>query len=377
VEGQRFPVNFPPPNVSASNPDTSVNWAGFEPISSSPGFFHKNRVPYAEDYSLSIQRQLGNDSVLSVSYVGTQGHNLLSNLESNPGNPALCLSLSQPSDVVPGGATCGPFSENAVFTRANGQVVNGTRGPLGNAFGSDGYYITIGNSNYNSLQVSFRHRSGPLELLGAYTWSKSIDDSSGWQEQINVLNQRLGRAISSFDVPYNFVISYHYDLPFNKLHGGRLTSGWVLSGISRFASGLPVTMGEGDDHSLLGTFSPGAGAQLDTPNYNGGSLTFNRNPRSGLAYFDPTKFSLETLGQLGTSDRRMFHGPGINNFDLALLKDTHITESKVLQLRFEFFNVFNHSQFQNPNGSILSGTFGYVTNANAPRIGQVALKLIF
>jgi len=59
------------------------------------------------------------------------------------------------------------------------------------------------------------------------------------------------------------------------------------------------------------------------------------------------------------------------------LKDTHITESKLLQFRFEFFNAFNHAQFQNPTGSILNGTFGYVTNANAPRIGQVALKLVF
>jgi len=377
VEGQRFPVNFPPPNVSASNPDNSINWAQFTPISSSPGFWYKNRVPYAEHYSLSIQRQIAHSSVLSVSYVGTQGHGLLSNLEANPGNPALCLGLSHLSDVIPGGATCGPGSENTVFTRANGQVVNGTRGPLGNAFGSDGYYVTIGNSNYNSMQVSFRHRSGPLELLGAYTWSKSIDDSSGWQEQINVVNQRLGRAISSFDCPQNFVVSYHYDLPFNKLHGGRLTNGWVLTGITRFASGLPVTLQENDDHSLLGTANPGAGAPIDMPDYNGGTLTFNRDPRSGQAYFNPTQFSPEPLGQLGTADRRMFHGPGINNWDLALLKDTKITESKLLQLRFEFFNAFNHAQFQGPQGNFLNGTFGYVTNANAPRIGQVALKLVF
>jgi len=80
---------------------------------------------------------------------------------------------------------------------------------------------------------------------------------------------------------------------------------------------------------------------------------------------------------LGTADRRMFHGPGINNWDLALLKDTKITESKLLQLRFEFFNAFNHAQFQGPQGNFLNGTFGYVTNANAPRIGQVALKLVF
>jgi hypothetical protein len=386
VEGQRFPVAFPPPNVSASNPDNSINWAQFEPISSSAGFWYKNRVPYAEDYSFSIQRQIGNNSVLSVSYVGTEGHALLSDLESNTGNPALCLSLSQPSQVAPGSPTCGPYSENAVYTRANGQVVNGTRYPLGNAFGSDGYFITIGNSNYNSMQASFKHRSGPLEVLAAYTWSKSIDDASGWGDQINVLNYRLSRALSSFDEPQNLVISYHYDLPLDKIRRSRATSGWTVSGITRFASGLPVFLTEPDDNSLLGTFGTGPGGNgVDTPNFNGGTLTFNRNPRSGLPYFDPNDFSPEALGQLGTANRRFFHGPGINNFDMALLKDTHITESKVLQFRFEFFNVFNHAQFIIPEqgftgagtGNILSGTFGYVTNANPGRIGQVALKFLF
>jgi hypothetical protein len=138
-----------------------------------------------------------------------------------------------------------------------------------------------------------------------------------------------------------------------------------------------VTLYENDDNSLLGTPNPGAGAAVDRPNYNGGTLTFNRDPRSGLAYFNPNQFSKEALGQLGTADKRIFHGPGINNWDIALLKDTKITESKLLQLRFEFFNAFNHAQFQAPQGSILSSTFGYVTSANAPRIGQVALKLLF
>jgi len=377
VERQRFPVTFPPSNVSASNPDNSVDWSQFTPISSSPGFWYKNRVPYAEHYSLSLQRQFGTASVLSVSYVGTQGHSLLSDLESNPGNPALCLSVSQASQVVPGGATCGPFGENNVITRLDGTVINGTRSPFSNALGSNGYFMTIGNSNYNSMQVSFRHRSGPLELLAGYTWSKSIDDSSGWGDQINVVNQRLGRVISSFDVPHNFVVSYHYDLPFDRLKRSRLTSGWVLTGITRFSTGLPVTLRENDDHSLLGTFCTGPNCnEVDTPNYLGGSLQFH-DPRSGLPYFDPNVFGLEALGQLGSAAKRMFHGPGINNWDMALLKDTHITESKILQLRFEFFNVFNHAQFQNPTGSILNSTFGFVTNANDPRIGQVALKLLF
>ena len=104
--------------------------------------------------------KIGTNSVLSASYVGTQAHALLSDLEANVGNPALCLSASQPNQVAAGGATCGPFGENGVYTLANGMVINGTRYPLGNAFGSNGYFITMGNSNYNSLQATFKHRSG-------------------------------------------------------------------------------------------------------------------------------------------------------------------------------------------------------------------------
>ncbi|MGA8593845.1 MAG: TonB-dependent receptor [Bryobacteraceae bacterium] len=377
-EGQRFPVIFPPPGVSAKNPDNSVNWAQFLPISSSPGFYYRNRVPYAEDYSLSIQRQIGNNNVLSLSYVGTQGHALLSDLEANVGNPALCLSANQPSQVAPGSATCGPFGENGVYTLANGQVINGTRYPLGNSFGSNGYFITMGNSNYNSLQATLRHRSGPLELLVGYTWSKSIDDSSGWGDQINPLNYRLSRSLSAFDVPQDIVISYHYELPFARLFKpNRLTSGWIISGVTRFASGLPIFLTETDDRSLLGTsFTGPNGNEVDTPNYTPGNLDF-KNPRSGQPYFNTSLFSPEPLGQLGTANKRFFHGPGIDNWDMALLKDINLAESKIIQLRFEFFNVFNHAQFMNPSGNINNGTFGYVTQARDPRIGQVALKFLF
>ena len=377
-EGQRFPVAFPPPNVSARNPDSSVNWAQFLPISSSPGFYYKNRIPYAEDYSFSLQRQFTGNDILGVSYVGTQAHALLSDLEANVGNPALCLTASQPSQVAPGSPTCGPFGENGVYTLTNGQVINGTRYPLGNNFGSNGYFITMGNSNYNSLQVTFKHRSGPFEMLAAYTWSKSIDQSSGWGDQINPLNYRLSRSLSAFDVPQNVVISYNYELPFNKLfHPGRFTSGWILTGISRFASGLPVFLTETDDHSLLGTSSTGPnGTEVDTPNYTPGKLNFT-NPRSGEPYFNTSLFSLESIGQLGTANKRFFHGPGQDNWDMALLKDLKLTESKTLQFRFEFFNIFNHAQFLNPSGNINSGTFGYVTQARDPRIGQLALKLLF
>ena len=215
-------------------------------------------------------------------------------------------------------------------------------------------------------------------MLAAYTWSKSIDNSSGWGDQINPLNYRLSRSLSSFDVPQNVVVSYVYRLPFDTLfHPNRLTLGWTLTGISRFASGLPIFLTEADDRSLLGTSSTGPNStEVDTPNVSPGKLNFT-NPRSGLPYFNTSLFSVEDLGQLGTANKRYFHGPGIDNWDLSLLKDLKLTESKSLQFRFEFFNVFNHAQFLNPSGNINSSNFGVVTQARDPRIGQVALKFLF
>ena len=101
------------------------------------------------------------------------------------------------------------------------------------------------------------------------------------------------------------------------------------------------------------------------------------DPRTRLAYFNTAIFSRENIGQFGTCNQRFFHGPGTNNFDMALLKDLRITESKIVQFRFEFFNVFNHTQFNNPSGSVTSSTFGLVTSARSARVGQVAMKFLF
>jgi hypothetical protein len=101
------------------------------------------------------------------------------------------------------------------------------------------------------------------------------------------------------------------------------------------------------------------------------------NPRHGKPYFTTSLFSNEQLGQFGNSRRRFFHGPGLNNWNIALLKNTKITESKELQLRLEGFNVFNHAQFQNPSGEINSSQFGVVTGARDPRILQIGAKFFF
>jgi len=315
--------------------------------------------------------------LLSLAYVGTQGHHLLSAEQANLGNAALCLSLSQPSQVAANSPTCGPFGESNVYTTASGATVNGTRGPLGINFTSDAYFRTIGNSDYNSFQVNLRHRSGSLEFLAGYTFSKALDTGSGYGEQVDPINPRL-KSLSAFDVTHNFVASYVYRLPFDKLASNRLTRGWAVSGITHFSTGLPVTIIETDDRSLLGTSGSGPiQLPVDTPNFTPGPMNFT-DPRSGTSYFNTSLFSLEALGQLGDARRRFFHGPGINNWDVSLSKDTKVTETTALQFRTEFFNAFNHTQFGLPDGNINDGTsFGQIHSANAPRIIQLGLKFLF
>lgn len=382
-EGQYFPVQLAALNATASHPDTTLDWSQFEPISGMPNYLPGNKIPYTEEYTLSIEHGFGNNTVLDASYVGNQAHHLLVLEETNAGNPALCLFLSNPANLAPGQTPCGPFLEGNTFVTASGQTINGTRGPLGSNFGSDTAETTIGNSNFNSLQVTLRHTSGPLQLLAAYTWSKSLDQSSNLGEEVNPLNPSLSQALSAFDITQNFVVSYSYQLPLERLLHRRneWTQGWELSGITRFASGLPVTLINYGDNSLLGAEPNGINYfGVDEPDVAAGSLNLNRNPRSGQAYFNAGLFSENALGTPGNASRRYFHGPGMENFDMAVLKNLRLGESKSLQFRLEAFNVFNHAQFFGPqavDGNISSSTFGQVVSAAAPRLVQAGLKFAF
>ncbi len=234
---------------------------------------------------LSIQRQFGQNTLLSVNYVGNEGHRLLVLVESNPGNPALCLSLSQSAAVAAGTPTCGPFGESNVYTTAAGQTVYGTRTVLGPNFGSNANQATTGNSNYNSLQVSLRHTSGRLQTFASYTYGKSLDHSSNMGEEVNPTNAALSYAISSFDIKQNFVLSYDYTLPVERLfgNGNSWTKDWTISGITHLSTGFPITMINNSDDSLLGTNPNGVNnAGIDEPDYSGGSLEINHNPGNGL-----------------------------------------------------------------------------------------------
>jgi carboxypeptidase family protein/TonB-dependent receptor-like protein len=382
-QGNPFPLSFPPLNTTINHPDPNVNFSVFEPIAGATGPNPRNTFPYNENYFLSIERQFGANTLLNLSYVGSQAHHLLLTYSVNPGNPALCLALSKPGSVAPGSATCGPFGEDTQYVSASGQVFNGTRGPFGSAFGNDDFEGSFGNSTYNSFQATLRHSGPRLSVLIGYTYSKSIDEASALGDTVNPFDYEATRALSAWDLRHNLVASYDYQLPFDKLttKARLLTQGWALSGITRISSGFPVTIKSNDDNSLQGSIPNGVNNySLDTADYNGAPLNLNGNPRNGLPYFNAAAFSESALGSPGDVSRRSFYGPGMLNFDMALLKDFKLRESRLLQLRLETFNTFNHAQFFGPaavNGNIDSPLFGQVVKAASPRLVQAALKVTF
>jgi hypothetical protein len=377
-----FPNYIPPPPGTSGNfkgcatcPVGPINW--LEPINGDPVYSVYNVTPYADDYHVTIQRQFGGATVFSVGYVGSQGHHLLSESPQQYGSAALCLQL------IAAGATpkCGSHLEQTVFAVPAGFPalcpggaacnVNGLDQPFGINFAQDEIYATNGNSHYHSLQVSLEHSSGRLTMLASFNYSRSEDDLTYNESAYNPIDRTLSRNLSNFDVPKSFVFSYNYLLPVDRLSKSRWLAGWHLAGITTFTNGLPITLSESGDRSYTGV-------SWDVPLYNGQPLNVGmNNPRSGLPYFNTKAFTAEPKGTLNTAGKRTFVGPGINNFDMSLLKETKITEHTNLEFRAEFFNVWNHAQFLNPTGSFTSSTFGIVNSARDPRIGQLALKFLF
>ena len=226
-------------------------------------------------------------------------------------------------------------------------------------------------------------------MLAAYTYAKSIDNSSSLSEEVNPINPAVSRAISAFDVRHNFVLSYNIALPFAELTSkrNRWSQDWTVAGITRFSSGMPVTLYNNDDTSLIGSMPNGINNNgVDTPDYTPGNLNLNRNPRNGRSAFNtaliqiPDSSKPSEPGHIGTARRRFFYGPGAENFDVSLEKKIGLGESRSLLLRVESFNVFNHAQFFGPeavNGNPDSSNFGKIVNANPPRQLQLAAKFSF
>jgi hypothetical protein len=401
-----YPLTFVPLNATASHPNPVVFNNVYNPQSGMTAPPPWNTYPYTEDYFLSFERQLPGQTVLSISYAGSEGHHLLLVYSADPGNPALCLALNQPG-ILPAGTSCGPGGENTNYnlmqpftfggvTYPAGTTLQGTRLGLnpslinnhvttGNYFGNNDYDASIGNSNYNALQVTVRSSVKGLTYSLAYTYSKSIDQASSISDVADPYNFNFTRGLSAWNLKHNFVATYDYQLPLQRLTSRfrRALEGWEISGVTRVASGFPVTLSTNGDNSLQGSSPNGVNNRyLDVPDFNGPPLKINSNPRAnGLQYFNANAFTDNAEGTPGDVARRYFSGPGMFNTDAVLHRNFQIREGQVLQLRLEVFNLFNHVQFFGPaavNGDVdNTQLFGKVQNSAPPRLMQLALKFTF
>lgn len=366
-QGQRFPFEFPIPGSPESK---NTDFSPFIPLSSTLGYKTDNSVPYGIHLNFTIQRQLSPSMVLSLGYVGTMGRKLLSIVENNPGDPNLCMSL-RGDGVKPGTLPCGPFRADATFTRPDGSEVHGTRTRFGPDFSTGYWEATWASSSYHSFQTSLERRAGDATFLIGYTWSKALDNGSYFNDRMNFVNHALNKSLSNFDSTHNFVASYLYELPLDRVFSKApraLVRGWSFAGITRFATGFPVGIFAVNDRSLLGT------AGLDKPDLVG-PVNFVNDPRAGdHRWFTGDNFVLEPIGTFGTVNRRPFHGPGLNNWNLSFAKDTTIREGMRIEVRADLFNAFNHAQFNLPSGFYGNRSFGRITSAKPPRIIQVGAK---
>ena len=396
----------------------------FRPILLYGEFQPHLRSQFTSQYNLTIQRELSNSIMLQVGYVGSQGHRLLASHDINPSTPQTCLDINS----VMGAGTCVPTGEDQQFiipasaTAPPGgfHVPYGPNGPTvipaGTSIGSvaprglelvglrpysspncnpytgtgcpvDGVPVfteifaedTIASSSYNALEMMLQKRfSHGLQFQAAYTFSKSIDDGSTFEETLNPFNFAASRALSLFNSKQRFVVSYDWELPIPKREGfvGRLVNDWEVSGITQFQSGFPIRLDTEDDTELinslffLGTEAPSliGHAQIENPKKTGGF------------YLNYNQFQDPPLGSFNNGTQRtLCCGPGLIDWDFSVHKKIALNESKYFQFRAEIFNVFNRTNFSNPDGHYSDGPteFGKITQAGDPRLLQFALKFFF
>jgi hypothetical protein len=342
-EGQDGTV-FPNPFNGILNPPRGqpVDWSLFRPILLFGQAAKNPRTQYAEQYNLTIQREVAKDTVLSVSYVGRQGHRLLASQDLNPGNAKTCLDLEAIAAFNDNpDLSCGPFFADSSFflppgteipttTPSGGLVLpynagtGGTFIPGGTTVGPNGITLvglrpfssplcqpltgagcppdgvdvfssiftqnTIANSAYNGFQASLeKHFSHGLQFEAAYTLGKSIDNASTFENLVDPVNPKRNRALSLFDARQRFVFSYYWELPVPKYSGfaGKALNGWAVSGITSFQSGFPIRITSQDDTELQSSFD------FETPGEPNLVAPFKKlNPRGpGNLGFDPNSFN--------------------------------------------------------------------------------------
>ncbi|MGH9665176.1 MAG: TonB-dependent receptor, partial [Bryobacteraceae bacterium] len=365
----QFKINAPPLVFAASltgNPTTpNLNWdRDAFPDPSSPNFpvgtlspfsvDPRDRTPYVHQWNLGIQHSFGKDWLAEVSYAGNKGTKLDERVNINQ------AYLPDPSAISPI-VTRRPFPSFGDILSSNLQE----------------------NSNYNAMQARLekRFRSG-LSILAGYTYSHAIDTASrgsggSWHQNAHEL--REDRGSSDFDVRHRLTISYVYELPLGqgkrffgnaKGFADKLAGGWGINGISTFMSGNYFSVTVPGDRANVGGYPFQRANRSCDGNLPLGDRTINK-------YFDTSCFSLTPAGTFGNGGRNILEIPGLNNWDVSVVKRTSFGERIQSQLRFEFFNLFNHAQFNQPDLTAGDVLFGTIRSARDGRISQMALKLIW
>jgi len=316
------------------------------------------KIPTAVQWSLGVQHQLRDNTVLSVTYVGnsnyhqSQGRNINSLAENDSHRLGVC------------GGTCG----------YSGAALNANLYRPYQGWGSIAPLETVGNSNYNSLQVSLRATlMKNLTVNSSYTWSHAFNiiDGELFANINNPFNARWDYGPAGYDRRHISITSFIYQVPLFQNTASRtmkaLLGGWELSGIATFESGTPVSIGAGPDNLGLGG-TTGNRANIVSP------ITY---PGTRTQWFSPSSFAKPGPLQWGTSARNSVVTPGRNNWNTALFKAFQFRENARFEFRAETFNTFNHTQFNGLSTSVTAPDFGQLNGTFAPRVFQLGAKLLF
>jgi len=375
------------PQIFYGTMDTLLQSSGFNFPSDAQGFERETRTPTLYSYSLGVQRNVGWGTVVDAAYVGSQSRNLLQ---------------TQNLNIVPYGARFA--AQNQDPTRPGSPLPDNFFRP-DPGYANVWFFENTGKADYNALQIQANRRfSEGLQFGAAYTFSRSRDFTSN-SETGTGANMQVATyqdpatwnyGLSSYDQPHVAVINYTWDLPkasarWNNAVARALLDNWQISGLTTFASGNPVNVtftttdaaditGGGD--TIRYTQAPaGSGVPLLI-----GDPNLPSDRRSLLAWFNTSAFARPARGNAGTSPKDVVRGPGINNSDITLFKNIPLASGqRRLQLRWEIYNVFNHTQFStvdsaarfDPQGNQVNARFGQVITTRAPRVMQVAARVVF
>lgn len=369
-------VNVANPPLSSNNAPTTSDLfdnptAGAATPPTAPVNLHSTgtpafQIPYDDQWSLSVERELEPDTRLEVAYVGNRAKHLLGIYDLN--------------EV--------PLNVREANPTAN---VNNIRPYLG--YNSIQVVAPLFYSNYNSLQVSLNRRVAQgLNLGVAYTWSKTLTDNPSDRSDAPYDTYNFGADYgpASFSLAQVLVINYVYDLPFYKSEQGLLghvLGGWEVSGISSFQTGFPTTIYQFFDPfdsfiwgaGTAGTYPGGVGidaSPIVAPRPDRAAGSSCSGPGTVAQYINTPAFT-DAIGHFGSSGRGVCTGPGLNNWDIAAMKNIKISERFNLQFRSEFFNAFNHVSFNSFDNFTDDSTFGQLNGDHDPRIIQFGLKLYF